>query len=189
MYELTLTHLRKEDTCAFVLLSIAIKQFGVECFQWEPELLRKELEEDNNVKLKDLLSDKLQAAIIVLTTNSFEKQWEVFEKCTHLFNNTPDDFSVLSPLEAEEIASALAEVHAIRDREEDQFEFSDEVNVYAGLVFYEYGLSKAPDIFPSAIIPHYAVECNDDNKNEALNNIYHARFTFLREMVERIKNL
>jgi len=186
MYDLPLTFLRDPNVPACVLLVLAIRKYGVDCFDTHPEFLRKDIEEDYQVKLTDLQSDKLQASITVLSTDQFESHWEVFETCCHLFNNQPDDFGTFDPLEAEEIALALAEVEVIRDTTLDAIHYNAEVNVYAGAVFYNYGMCKPPTIFPSALLQK-AVECSDDEKNEALGELHAARLSFLKNYMDRLK--
>src|SRR4051812_46404994 len=99
---------------AYALLFSVLKRFGSEALEWEPELLRQEIEKQYDLKMTDLQSDKLQAAIVTLTTDHFEHDWRVFEVSCHLFNNSPIHHEDIEPLEAEEIAIGLVEASLIK---------------------------------------------------------------------------
>lgn len=174
MTKFSLDVLKDEKAPVVALLHVVLRKYGVECFDWQPEFLREEVEQDFNVKLSDLQSDKIQAGITILATDLFEGQWEVFKTVCHLLNNTADTFEDASSLEAEEIASAIAHYRLLTGAETNT-PFSDEVNAAAGVVFYSYGMSEAPTIFPTALIPDYAVKADPSEKNQALNDIYDAR--------------
>jgi hypothetical protein len=178
---------KDEKAPAFALLTVALRKYGFDILDEEAELLRLQIERDYDIKLSDLQSDKLQAAIIVLHTDHFEYDWRVFETICHLFNNAECHHDVLDPLEAEEIPVALAEVAMIKSSIEpkEDLDYGDEVRAYAGHIFYEYGLHKAPKIFPTAIMPK-SVECNDKEKNAALSELFDAHANYILEYVERI---
>ena len=78
---------KDEEAPAFVLLGITIKKYGVVVLDYDPALLRQEIERDYDIKLPDINMDKLQAAMIVMTTDHFYDDWRVFETCCHLFHN------------------------------------------------------------------------------------------------------
>lgn len=172
-----------ERAPASALLSVFLKKYGTEGLEWDPQLIRKEIEEDFDLVLSDLQSDKLQAAIMVLTTETFESQWPVFETCCHLFNNIPDDVETLDPLEAEELVAGICEATLIRH---EKLQYSDEVRAYAGLVFYEYGLSKAPELFPHALLPE-TQDADDAEKNEALREIFNAHLDNVRKYLGKLQ--
>lgn len=189
MYDLPITFWKDPHTPAFVLLSMVINKYGTACFDWEPELLRKELEEDYNVTFSDLQSDKLQAAITILSTDQIEEHWEAFETCCHLLNNEPDNFETFEPLEAEEIAHALPELELIKGAELEPILYGDEVRAYAGIIFHAYGMCQPPRIFPTAIMPTSVTQCDDTEKNEALEELYNARRDFLHGLVKRVATM
>ena len=174
MTRFSLGVLKDDKAPAIALLYLVLRKYGTEAFEWQPEFLRDEIQQDFNVTLSDLQSDKLQAAITVLQTDLFENQWEVFKTVCHLLNNTPDTFEDATPLEAEEVASALAQYRLIVGTEGTP-PFSDEVNAYVGVVFYNYGMSEAPSIFPSAVLPAHAVKADPIEKSQALSQLYDER--------------
>lgn len=188
MDTLPLTYLRQENTPAIVLLIIAIDRYGVECFEWEPEILRKELEEDFNVQLSDLQSDRLQAAILAVSTDMIEQDWKAFETAFSLLAGQHEDFSTVVAMEAEYLVMGLAEFELLKLGDEDGIQYSDDVAAYAGLVFSEYGLVHAPDVAPWAIMPLNSSELGESQeKREALRELYLARRAYLIDLVEGLK--
>lgn len=185
---LPLMYLRDPQTSGVVLLYLAMYYYDTDCFEWEPELLRKEFEEDFNVHLTDLQSDKLQAAITIMTTDLYEQDWCVFETISHLLSNHHDDFENLNPAEAEEIINSLVEVELIKRGDTDGIQFSDDVNAYAGIAFFEYGMHRAPDLFSSAIVP-FLKPGDDREKNEALKELYDNRKTHIESQLNSLRSL
>lgn len=186
---------KDEKAPAFALLAAVLKNYGMEALEYEPELLRAELEKKFDITISDLQNDKLHAAIIVLTTNQFETDWRVFEVVSHLFNNVAIDHDDFEPLEAEEIAVALAEVMLIKEsvlEEKEILEYDDEIRAYAGIVFAEYGFHRSPKIFPTALMPKWVkvTKISDDTaKNEALQELFDAHATYVVEYMDRIQVL
>ena len=180
---------KDESAPAYAVMIAAIRKYGLESLEWEPELLREEIDKDYDIKISDLQQDKLQAAMSTLTTDHFEHDWRVFEVCGHLFNNQSIDHDDLCPLEAEEIAVAIAEFSLIRQDtidDDEKIVYGDEVNAYVGQLFYDYGLHKAPNIFKTAIMPK-SNKANDKDKNEALKEIFDTHVTYILEYLEKFE--
>jgi hypothetical protein len=176
-----------EDPSAPVmaLIYVIVKNYTTEAFNWNPQLLRNELEEDFDLKLTDLQSDKIQAGITVLTTNMYESDVRTFEVCTRLLTHNAQDFEDFQPLEAEELVAGLTEVMLIKM---EDITFGDDVRVYAGEVFHEYGLCKSPDLFPDAIMPSgFPADCDDTEKNKALSEIFNATVDAVTTYMNKIK--
>jgi hypothetical protein len=167
--------LRNESAPPVALLAVALRYFTVnECSEMGPEILREELERQLSVEISDLQSDKLQAALEVLTSTSFEEHWMVFNHICHLFNSRSVDFETYQHLDPEQIAVALAVVRLIRGLEsEAPIDFSDEVRAFAGQVFADYGLTRPPAIFPSALLPDNSAPGEGmDERSEALTELF-----------------
>lgn len=187
MYETSLKFLRDEHAPGSVLLAVALNKYGTECLEWEPEILRLELEEDFGLKLTDLQSDKLQAVITLYTTDQIESNWHAFNVACHVMNNEYVDHEVFDyPLEAEYIVSVMPEIEFLRN-DETGITFSPEVNAYAGLIFYEYGCSKPPTLFPTAIMPQCAVDADMTEKNAALEELYRAKKASFDSYMARVQ--
>lgn len=175
MTRFSLDVLKDEKAPALALVAVVLRKYGVESLGWQPEFLRDEIKSDFNVDMSDLQSDKIQAGFTILQSDLFQNQWEVFKTVCHLLNNTPDSFEDPTPLEAEELASALAHYKLFVENGEDVPAFSDEVKAYIGVVFYHYGMSEAGAIFKDALMPSSATKADPSDKNSALSEIYDTR--------------
>jgi len=167
------------------LLLVVTHQLGVESYHWEPEMLRFQLNEEFDMELTEQQSDRIQAAILLLTTDKYENNPNAFETMTHLFNGKHATFDALEPLEVEEMVSGMADAYLTRH---EKIEFSPEVRAYAGRLFYDYGFSAPPDMCPDAILPAVAekVECNNDEKNASLNELFAARVEHVKQYLDKI---
>ena len=76
--------LKDEKAPVLVLLSLVTKEYGKECYDWDPLVLKAELQEDFDLELSDLQSDKIQAGITILTTDQYETNVPVFETLNYL---------------------------------------------------------------------------------------------------------
>lgn len=172
--------LSDEKAPVTALLFVLTKAYGNECYEWEPLVLKAEVQKDYDCELSDLQSDKIQAGITLLTTEQYENNIAVFETLNYLFNHQPDDLDEFNPLEPEELICGLTEAYAIRGEE---MVFSPEVRVYAGLIFRDYGFHRPPKLFPKAIMEER--EGNDDEKNEALQEIFDAKLKLVEDYTRK----
>lgn len=152
------------------LVWLVTKLYGSECYSWDPMVLKAELQEDLECSVTDLQSDKIQAGLTLLTTDLYESNVKVFETINYLINNQHDELDELNPMEAEEVICGLTEAYILRLEDLD---FSPEIRVYVGQIFYDYGMHKPPTLFPKALMRE--TEGNDDSKNEALSEIFNAK--------------
>ena len=188
MYKLPIQVLKDHKAPAIALLLVALSTFGLECVTWDPSILRAELEKDFELALTDLQSDRLQAAVLIYSAPSVVvDSWEAFETVANLLNNQHDTFEDISPLEAEDIATALAHIQLILQGTDHVYDFSSEVLAYVGIIFHNYGCCKAPDILSQAIMP----VCNGNDsadvaKNQALHEIFEASNKWLKAYIDTI---
>jgi hypothetical protein len=172
--------LSDEKAPVTALIYAITKEYGNECYEWEPLVLKTELQKDYNCDISDLQSDKIQAGITLLTTEQYENNIAVFETLNYLLNHQPDDLAEFNPLEPEELICGLTEAYIVRGEE---LSFSPEVRVYAGIIFRDYGLHKPPKLFPKAIMEER--EGNDDEKNEALQEIFDAKLKLVEDYLKK----
>ena len=165
-----------------MLLAIITKKYGAEAYEWDPMTLKTEIQQDYGCELTELQSDKIQAAITILTTTSYEDNIAVFETINHLLNHQEKDLDEMDPLEPEELIIGLTEAYIIKAEE---MTFSPEVRVYAGVVFYEYGMHHPPALFPQAIMKE--TEGNDDEKNEALEEIFNEKIKTITDYLSNVE--
>ena len=192
MYDSVPALLKDSKLPAAALLAIAFAEYGSDCFDWEPEILRDELSKEFGVDITARQSDKLQAAITIISTDHYESDWHTFNVATHCLNGEPVDYDTFDPIDAEQIAAALPEVQIIRNQFVDGgLTFSDEVNAYVGMIFSEYGLLFTPHIFPTAIMPNLQGEHYSDSqteKQDALAEIYTDKKKQVEEFLTKVRS-
>jgi hypothetical protein len=171
--------LKDEKAPVLVLVALVVKKYGTDCLMWEPEVLKAELQEDFEVELTDLQSDKIQAGMVLLTSNLYETDMSAFETINYLLNHQPDVLDEFNPLEPEELICGLTEAYLIRG---EKMDFSPEVRVYAGKVFHDYGMHKPPTLFPEAIMQER--EGDDSDKNEALQELFNEKIRITKEYLD-----
>jgi L-arabinose isomerase len=177
--------LKDQTAPVTALLHVVAMDFGSEAFDWEPQILRHELDEKYEMSISDLQSDKIQAGITILTTNMYETDIRTFEVVNSLLNHTHQDFEDFEPLEAEELVSGLTEALTILM---EPLEYSDSVRVYAGKVFHDYGFHQAPELMPEALMPEgYPKEGSDSEKNAALNEIFQAKAKAIETYMKKLE--
>lgn len=171
--------LEDQKAPAIALLTLVLKAYGDECFDWEGPVLKAELQTDYDCEVTDLQSDKIQAASVLLTTELYENYINVFETFNYLFIHQHDSLDEFNPLEPEELVSGLTEAYLIRG---ENIEFSPEIRVYVGQIFEEYGFHKPPLLFPSAIMKEK--EGDDTEKNAAMQEIFEEKINLIQEYLE-----
>jgi len=162
--------LEDDNAPAEALLVVLLQKYGTEALGWEEESISLQIKDDFGIELTDSQHDKLHASIVVLTTDQYENNWQAFEKINHNFNNQPDDFNEYNPLDWDDLIIGLAQAYLIKHEE---LIFNDAVNRYAGQVFWEFGMSKPPELMPSALMPsHIKIDTATTEKNEALKELF-----------------
>lgn len=148
--------LGSDSTYATVLVAICIDSFGTECFDWDPESLLLELEEDYNVQLSPANRDKINGFLTALTTDQFHTDPFVFWQVGNALSGSPGDFQVgADPLTVDEAAWAVVEISLsdMPDDGQEQPTFSPDVASMVGAVLQEEGFSSPPQFLKFAEIP------------------------------------
>jgi hypothetical protein len=178
--------LQDDKAPTLALLAVIIHKYGVmEAITWDPVTMKYELEDDFNIELSELQTDKIQLGLSLLASDIFESQYEVFAAGVNILNCFPTVFTDFIPIEAEDIAIAIAEVDLLNEGVE--VEYSDEVKKFAGLIFSAHGLSQAPSIFPEAIMPEHTFHDEIGEKDEALTELYNAKQEYIKVYMEKLK--
>jgi hypothetical protein len=146
------------DTFATSLLSLAIDEFGTQCFDWEPETIWMGIKEKYGVDVPQGAKDRLMAGINLMTTNLFYTSVEAFTQITNVLNGARANFYLYDPVEPYEAGWALTEVLLLEpptkeEREDnDNFKgrFSPEVLRYMGVMLEEDGIDNPPDLLKIA---------------------------------------
>jgi len=137
------------NTFGTALLALAIDEFGTECFGWEPETIRMEVQDTYHITLPQANMDKLMAMITALSTNLFYVSVESFTHIANALNDSEADFYTWDPVDADEAAWAITEValsDAPRPRESFEDRFSHDVRRYVGVIVTDEGIVSPPDV-------------------------------------------
>lgn len=160
--------LLSEDTYTTVLTVMVADLYGTECFQWSPETIRRELEQDFQLKLPKVTLDKIMTGIALVTTNYFYKDVTKFIEICNIISGDdfqPDEFD---PADAKEIMLGITEALLLWPPDEDaeDTEFSAEIREYIRQVLKEEGILKPFDVLKLAFEDDEAVivdsEYSDD---------------------------
>lgn len=110
-------------------------------FEWEPETLWSTVERDFNTSVAEVTRNKINAAKLIYLTDSFWKEWNVFEKVTQAFNDHVPDFFSVEPPSPAEVAWAVYEANRMRPN----ITFSEEVSAYVQAICKDAGLVLFPE--------------------------------------------
>lgn len=182
--------LLSEDTFTTPLFLLVMDKYGPEALDWAPETIRRELEDDFQLKLPKATLDKIMAGISLATTNYFYKDVTRFiEICNILAGDDfqPDEFE---PADASEILLGITEALLIWPPDEDQedTEFSPEIREYIRQVLKDEGILKPFDVLKLAFDDSREVAVNADfaDDPEMFQAIYEMQQSKQGEMQEML---
>lgn len=138
-------------TFATVLYAVALKQFGTEIHEWEPEMFDLEFRDEFQVDMPSVNQDKLNALILSIVTNRFYHDYFVFTQTCELLSQSEADFETLTPdLLPAEIAWGIVEV---RLNDNDDPPFDPEISNYVGVILDQNGFLNPPTPLEFAKLP------------------------------------
>lgn len=160
--------LLSEDTYTTVLTVMVADLYGTECFQWSPETIRRELEQDFQLKLPKVTLDKIMTGIALVTTNYFYKDVTKFIEICNIISGDdfqPDEFD---PADAKEIMLGITEALLLWPPDEDaeDTEFSAEIREYIRQVLKEEGILKPFDVLRLAFEDDEAVVVDSEYSDD-----------------------
>ena len=139
--------LSKECFVTSVTLA-ALKAFGLESLDWEPEILRDAFEEQFEIKhMPQKLFDKLNCGYTLVGTDAFNSTIEGFLSCTAIMNNLVFDESEPPFCSLEMCAWSVWEYALVLGDLQDgkpTIEFSPDITAYIREVGKLNGISRFP---------------------------------------------
>lgn len=180
-------YLESEDTFATVLVALAIDNYGMEVFEWEPETLRLEFQADFGARIPKINNDKIWAFITSITTNQFYRSWEFFSETCDVLNGSEADFNNFNPLTPEDLVWGVSEI-ALNDTYEKELEnmsFSEEIKNFVGIILDENGIWEPPSVLKFAVLPSGAHSLEDAMQDELL---FEASFQIKQNRVLELNN-
>lgn len=163
MNHLFASYLTNRGTFATSLLVGLIDEFGTEFFEWDPDTLRLELKAEYHVDIPQSNMDKIQALLLVLTTDMFYRNLEAFMHTANALCHGGADFQSYDPPDVQEICWALAETTLI-DPPDKTTVFGPEIVTYMLEKLKDEGFSRAPRIL--------APFCSQLEQEEAVNSAF-----------------
>lgn len=139
-----------EGAMATTLHAIAYKYFGEAIYEWEPETLEMEFEDEFGTPLSTTGANKLHALISALATDSFYTDWVVFGVISTSLSSEDGRPDMTGELSTAEIAWGTTEVLMNDDQPE---KWSPEVARFAGTVQAEDGIIKPISVLKFADMP------------------------------------
>jgi hypothetical protein len=137
-------------TFATVLHAIGLKYFDVEYYQWDPETIAMEFEEEFGAKLPPENINKILAIAYLQLTDLFYRDWATFHAITGALNNDDRPLQNTDIAIPAEIAWAVTEAHL---NDPGYKPPSTPVRKYVGHVLSEAGISEPPPLLSWAIMP------------------------------------
>jgi len=184
--------LNNDNVFASVILAICVNSFGTECFDWEPDTLIMELEEDFNIQLSQVNRDKLNAILTVITTDQFYKDPVVFWQVGNVLSGTPANFVTgADPLTVDEAAWAAVEAALIDmpDGDLPQPSYSSQVSAMVGAILKSEGFSRPPQFLKFATMPerHQAMDLDSESgQEERMNRLEEDLTEGIREQLDEL---
>ena len=100
---------------ATVLNAMVLSKYGEEAIDWDPITIQMEIKDDFGVSPASEVMDKICAMQIVMGTGDFFQRVDAFRNIVNTIANGQSFFQTFTPLQAEEIAIAIATVGMNRD--------------------------------------------------------------------------
>lgn len=164
------------NTFATTLLTLFVDMYGTDGFNWDPDTIRMELEDDLHVKIPTANFDRLMTAINLLTSDDFYRSLPDFISYCNILSGDTYDPRNWDPADAAEIAWGVTEALLIQPPDdEDEAPFSDDIVAYIGYALDQEGIINPPDILRIAVRENdparmVAGEYSDDP--DMFNSIY-----------------
>lgn len=111
------------------------KRYQMDWLTWEPETLWETLEEE----IHPIIKDKIMAIRVLMDSDGFWNEWEIFEKVCAAFNSREVNFTLMEDLSVGELALGVALSRKFKNQD-----FSDEVKAYIAAQAVEDGYARLP---------------------------------------------
>lgn len=144
-------HLRElalSDDCFVTTIALmAISALGIECLDWDPEVVLSEFERAYDIsKLPSRACDKLQTGLTLIGTDAFTSTIEGFLSCTRIMNNKLFDNSEIPYCDIRMCSWSICEYLQLMEdgNSAKDVVFAPEITIYIQKVGNIHGISKFP---------------------------------------------
>lgn len=175
---------RSKTCCVTVLALMMVSRFGLECLDWDPEIVLDSFCRAYDIsRLPKLSQDKLQAGLALIGTNAFSGTLEGFLACTRLMDNGRFDSDEAPFCDIMDCAWSVYEYrmllqNSITDKDDEQF--APEIAGYIREVGRLHGMTQFPfwlDFADSPVVP-------DTSGDISLFEAYNARQQEYKDMIQ-----
>lgn len=155
-------------TYATVLLTLVVDVYGTECFNWDPETLQMELNDDYQMQIPQANFDRLMVAILMQGSPDFYKSLPDFIEYCNVLSGDSYDPGTWDPADTTEIAWGMSEAMLICPPDDgDDEPFTEEILAYIGAALSSEGIMTPPDILQLALrdsdpVAKVSTEYSDD---------------------------
>lgn len=189
---------------ATTMVAIVVNEYGTECFEWDPETLKMEINDDFHIQIKPANFDRLMTGINAITSDDFYQSLPDFINYCNVLSGSTYDPSTWDPADVLEIAWGIIEVLLLSPPDDGNDDpFCEEITAYIGKQLDAEGIMTPPDVLRIAVRdsdPATVVggEYSDDpimfasiyefeaNKTTDINDTVKAR---LRELMSQLQSL
>jgi hypothetical protein len=128
------------DAHPVALLMVLIEKFGVDWFEWDPDVLKDEiLEEFNATSVSPHNWEKIQACRTLVLTVGNWKEWNIFEKVVQALNNNMPRFDICQRCTMPQLMVGVDIISQVRVED-----YSDEVARYIAACAIDEGVFYLP---------------------------------------------
>jgi len=156
-------------TIGTVMHAIAIKFFGTDIYDWEPETIAMEFQDEFGVEPYEGNIEKLNAILATVSSDAFYDDWVAYTKVCSVLSGE-NDIEDLAEVTVEELAWGVMEI-SLNDEDFNKIKFSSDVKTLTGVVLHENGYVKPPPQLSFATMPYrYWGDSYGPDINKEINN-------------------
>jgi len=145
-------YLKMPTHYALPLAAFMLDHYGTEWMQWDPAVLRDEMEMEFGQGIDEHVFEKIQTASTILGTNGFQTLLEVFVPVSILLNRDNVITDEFVPASVEDVAWGVTEASLI-DPETPTEGYAPDIAAYVGLILSLQGFLAPPPPLNFAIMP------------------------------------
>lgn len=150
------------DSFATWLFLSAADRLSDDWLSWDPVALVDEIRDEFDVTPNPLCTDKLFAAVTIVTTDQFYEDLPTFIQCCNVLCGTPFDPMVFDPADAIECAWGISEAVLLNPPEDIDKPFSEDILKYIEIRLKEEGIVYPPNVLALAGQPAFNFPLADD---------------------------
>ena len=136
---------------ATTMVMLLVDTYGTECFEWAPDTLKMEIEDDFQLKIPPANFDRLLTGINLILSDDFYKSLPDFINYCNILSGDTYDPRTWDPADAAECAWGITEGLLLSPPDDDdENPFDVEIVSYIGEVLNQEGIITPPDVLKIA---------------------------------------